>query len=105
MKVILIGIFIFGVIAMRVMRAFTLEKWIVSLGLIVLASILYVLNILLIRYFIKKRAPEFANDESWEFTVGRGIVPKWVSAIGLLAISAFIMAVLPWIIALLKKFF
>lgn len=52
--------------------------------------------------YIKKRAPEFANDEMWEFTAGMGVVPKWVSYIGLLAISALIAAVLPWIWMLFK---
>jgi hypothetical protein len=33
---------------------------------------------------------------------GTGIVPKWVSSIGLISISAAIAAVLPWIVAILK---
>ena len=102
MVIILAGIFVFAVLAMRVTRAFSLEKWQVSMALVILAAVLYFLNILLIRFFIKIRAPEFANDEDWDKTAGLGVVPKWVSMIGLLAISAFITAVLPWIIALFK---
>jgi len=59
---------------------------------------------ILIRYYIKLRTPEFANDEDWDKTAGLGIVPRWVSVIGLLSISALITAILPWIIALFKIF-
>ena len=38
----------------------------------------------------------------WEMTADLGIVPKWVSMIGLLSISALITAVVPWIIELIK---
>jgi hypothetical protein len=109
MKVIVIGIFIFAVLAMRITRYFGLEKWQVSLGLIGIAIFFYLLNIILIQYFIKKKIPEFASSEEvfpdvqkWELTAGIGIVPKWVSVVGLLAISALITAVVPWIIALIK---
>jgi hypothetical protein len=37
-------------------------------------------------------------------TAGLGIVPKWISAIGLLLISALITAILPWVIELLKYY-
>jgi len=109
MKVIIIGIFIFAVAAMRITRYSGLEKWQVSLGLIGIAIFFYLLNIILIQYFIKKKTPDFASTkeafpgvQKWELTAGVGIVPKWVSAIGLLSISALITAVVPWIIALLK---
>lgn len=109
MKVIFIGIFVFAVAAMRITKYFGLEKWQVSLGVIGLAIFLYLLNIVLIQYFIKKRTPDFASSEEvllgvqkWELTAGTGIVPKWVSVIGLLAISALFTAVLPWVIVLLK---
>jgi hypothetical protein len=104
-----IGIFIFAVVAMRITRNFGLEKWQVSLGLIGFALLLYLLNIWLIQYFIKRRTPDFASSEEvipgvqkWEMTAGVGIVPKWVSVIGLLSISALITGILPWLIGLLK---
>ena len=110
MKAIIIGIFVFAVAAMRITRYFELEKWQVSLGLIGLAMLLYFLNVMLTQYFIKKRTPDFASSEEvlpgvqkWELTAGLGIVPKWVSVIGLLAISALVTAVIPWVIALLKR--
>ena len=108
LSTIAIGIFIFAVEAMRITRYYRLAKWQVSLGLIVFALLLYFLNIGLIQYFIKRKTPDFASSEEvtpgvqkWEITAGRGIVPKWVSVIGLLSISAFITAVLPWIFGLL----
>lgn len=108
-KIISIGIFIFAVVAMRIIRHFGLEKWQASLGLIGFALFLYLLNIVLIHYFIKRRTPNFASSEEvipgvqkWEMTAGLGIVPKWVSVIGLLSISALITVVLPWVIGLLK---
>jgi len=104
-----IGIFIFAVAGMRITKYFGLERWQVSLGLVGVAILLYLLNTILIQYFIKRRAPHFASSEKvapsvqkWELTAGLRIVPKWVSALGLLAISALITALLPWIIALLK---
>ena len=110
MKTIIIGIFVFAVAAMRITRYFELEKWQVSLVLIGLAILLYFLNIVLIKYFIKKRTPDFASSEDvlpdvqkWELTAGLGIVPKWVSMIGLLSISALVTAVLPWVVAVLKR--
>ena len=108
-RIIFIGIFIFAVVAMRITRHYELEKWQVSLGLIGFAVLLYLLNIGLLQYFIKKLTPDFASSEEvtsgvqrWEMTAGLGIVPKWVSVIGLLSISALITAVLPWIIGLLR---
>ena len=108
-RTIAIGIFIFAVVAMRITRYFELEKWVVSLGLTGFAVFLYFLNIWLIKYFIKRRTPDLASSEEvihgiqkWELTAGLGIVPKWVSVIGLFSISALITAVLPWIIEMFK---
>ena len=44
---------------------------------------------------------DISGFQNWELTAGTGIVPKWVSWLGLLAISALITAILPWIIYLL----
>lgn len=112
MTVILLGIFFISVAAMGITRYFELEKWQVSIGLLVLAIVLYLVNITLIQLFIKKRAPDFASSDevtpgvqAWELTAGLGIVPKWVSWIGLLAISAFTAAVLPWVIGAMNLVF
>ena len=108
-KTIAIGIFVSAVVAMRITKYLKFEKWQVSLGLIGVAGLLYLLSVVLIQYFIKKRIPDFAFSEEvfpdiqkWELTAGLGIVPKWVSVIGLLSISALVTAILPWVIALLK---
>lgn len=60
--------------------------------------ILYLIHNILMVGFIRKRAPDFASKEEilpgvqrWELTAGTGIVPKWVSLIGLLSI-AFVLA-------------
>lgn len=97
MAIIIPGAVILAVVSMRITRYFGVEKWQVSLGLLGLAFALYVVNSLLIQHFIRKRAPELATDETWELTAGLGIVPKWVSFLGLLSISAVITAVLPLI--------
>ncbi len=48
--------------------------------------LLYFINIFLIRWFIIRRSPKLADEPSWETTSGKGIVPKWVSEIGLFGI-------------------
>lgn len=108
-SIIIIGVFILNVFSMRITRYFKLEKWQVSLGLIAFAMVLYFLSIYLTHYFIKKRVPEMASFEEalpdiqlWELTAGLGIVPKWVSAIGLLPISILITAILPWITTFIR---
>lgn len=62
---------------------------------------LYVINNVLIRYFINKRAPGTFEDGSWEMTAGSGIVPKWVSVFGLLGMgfvpSGLVVALLLWL--------
>ena len=66
--------------------------WVAGVVLCVAGVGLYLGNVLLIRSYVIKRSPELANDEMWEMTAGTGIVPKWVSFLGLLAIPAFIAA-------------
>ena len=109
MTVIIIGVITYAAIGMQIIRHFGLEKWQVSLGLIAASIAFYLLNIILMKYFISKRIPEFSSNEevlpgvqNWELTAGLGVVPKWVSKIGLLSVSALITAFLPWIIALFK---
>ena len=101
--------FFLAVVADRIQRNIGLEKWQVSLMMLGLAVLLYVTNVFLIKYFIRKRTPELATDEevlpgvqAWEITAGLGVVPKWVSFLGLLSISAVVTAVVPWIIALFR---
>lgn len=77
MGVIVIGVFVFAVAAMRITRYFGLQKWQVSIGLGVIAVLLYLLNVILIQHFIEKSVPDFASSEEvvpgvqkWELTAG-----------------------------------
>jgi hypothetical protein len=100
-------IFLLSVVAMNIMREFELQKWIVSLILIFVGIFLYLSSNFLIKYFIKKKAPDFAtndevipNQQAWEITAGLGVVPKWATNIGLVGIAALFTAIVPWLIAL-----
>jgi hypothetical protein len=105
--IIVLGVFGLSIAAMRIVRHFGVAKWQVSLGLLVFSAFLYATNIILIQYFIRKHAPDLASTEeiapglqTWELSAGLGVVPRWVSVLGLLAISALITGVLPWVIEL-----
>lgn len=109
---VLLGVFVLSVAAMKITRYFQLEKWQVSVGLLFLAVVLHLVSATLTQLFIKKHAPDFASTnevipgvQAWELTTGLGIVPKWVSCIGLLAISALVTAVWPWVIGVMKLLF
>lgn len=54
MTVTLLGIFVLAVAAMGISRHFELEKWQVSVGLLVLAIVLYRVNITLIQLVIPR---------------------------------------------------
>ncbi|MBT4947116.1 MAG: hypothetical protein HN936_02680 [Bacteroidetes bacterium] len=104
---IVMWIFLLAVVAMNIMREFELQKWLVSLILLFTGTFLYLLSNFLIRYYIKKHAPEFATDQeispnqqAWEATAGTGVVPKWATNIGLVGIAALFTAIVPWLIAL-----
>lgn len=66
--------------------------WAAGVLLVIIGVAFYLGSIFLIRSYVTRKAPEFANDEMWELTAGLGIVPKWVSFLGILAIPAFIAA-------------
>jgi hypothetical protein len=79
-----------------------LPFWIGALFLAGLAAVLYIGNILLIRHYIEKGVPGLLDIDGvlppprkgqsyfWEMTAGTGIVPKWVSWIGIGAIACVI---------------
>jgi predicted transporter len=104
-KTIFIGVFVLAVVANQVTKVFSMRKWQTAIGLILLAGLFYISSIFLTRFFIKKKTPELASDMYWEYTAGLGIIPKWVSVIGLLSLSALITSIVPWVIALLKYLF
>ena len=79
---------------------------IIGIILIVSAAGCYISNVLLIKYYLDKNAPGILDVDSalpkpnvgeeylWEKTAGTGIVPKWVSFIGLLAIPLLIIGII-----------
>ena len=74
--------------------------WWSSFASVALGVVCYIVNIILIHHYIAKRTPELldieeevAGKKAWEFTAGLGIVPRWVSYIGLVSISCFMAAV------------
>ena len=103
------GTFVFGVVAANVVRTFGMQRWQVSLILVALAVFLYVSSVLLIHYFIRRNAPEFASSEEvipgmqkWQMTAGMDIVPKWVSLLGIYSFAALFTAVVPYIVLFFK---
>lgn len=85
----------------------------IGIVLIVVALILYVGNVLLIKWFIERRAPGLLDIDLalpkprdgepylWERTAGTGIVPRWVSVLGLasipLGLAGLIVLVIAWL--------
>jgi hypothetical protein len=77
--------------------------WVGSIVLVLVAAMLSATNVWFIGFYISNKVPGlFAIDASlprpkdeeylWEKTAGMGIVPKWVSWIGIAAIAFFIGA-------------
>ncbi|MGE0471582.1 MAG: hypothetical protein AB7L09_12165 [Nitrospira sp.] len=69
-----------------------------AFGLTGVGGALSIGNIALIYFYINQRAPSTLADDTWEDTAGKGIVPQWVSALGLvgagLIVSGLIVAFL-----------
>jgi hypothetical protein len=63
--------------------------------------VLYFLNIFLIRWFIRRWDSAALGEGYWEYTAGMGVVPKWVSVIGLFGLgfipSGLIVTLLLWL--------
>jgi len=76
--------------------------WSGALVLVSFAVVLYGLNIVLIRHYIEKHVPGLLDVDAalplpekeqnylWETTAGTGIVPKWVSWVGMGAIACIV---------------
>jgi len=87
---------------------------IVGVILIILAVLFYIMNISLINYFINKEIPglidvdsslpEADKDEEylWERTAGTGIVPKWVSVIGLAVYPVLLVGIVLVVVAIIR---
>ncbi len=87
-----IAVFLFLMIAALLNEYIGAQPWVSGVILCIIGVGLYFGNVLLIRSYVIKRSPNLASDEMWEMTSRTGIVPKWISFLGLLAIPAFIAA-------------
>ena len=56
-----------------------------AFGVLIAGAILYFFNVFLIYLYHSRRTPELLANDTWDITAGTGIVPMWVSKIGLLA--------------------
>lgn len=97
---------------MLIIRVFKLPHVAFHVFVLSVGSFLYVLNNYLIAKHIKKKAPSYLsfqevlpNVQKWELTAGRGIVPKWVSLIGLLAFGFILACPFEVFALLLRKHF
>lgn len=93
---------LFAFSTMLAVRSLGWPRWSYYAVLTVLAILLYVLNSVLIKRYISRRAPAFASTEdvepgvqAWELTAGAGIVPRWVSGIGLAAFACLLALLFP----------
>jgi hypothetical protein len=72
-----------------------------AFGVSTVGIALHFINHFLIRYIIKKRTLSGPKNSSGERTAGTGIIPKWVSALGLVGLgftpSGLIIALLLWL--------
>jgi hypothetical protein len=94
-----------------IQRALGLSYWWYYLVVAEIGTVLYVASGLLTGLYIRRRAPELDSSEEvvpgiqmWELTAGLGVVPRWVSSIGLLSIG-FFLAVPFELIALVVRTF
>jgi len=96
-----------------VIRALDWPYWTYHVLVISTAVLLYLINNILVAGFIRKRAPEFLSKDEvmpgwqkWELTAGTGIVPKWVSLIGMTSIAFFLASpfeLVAWLLRTIKN--
>ncbi len=96
-------------IASLFVRSTGFPFWAGSIALIALAGILYVTNVLLTGLYIRKGvtglleldevlpAPGEGQEYLWEKTAGTGIVPKWISWVGMGAVMMCVGSVV-WLV-------
>ena len=108
----IVFVFLSNMLASIFIKVTGLTFWWGGGFLAVLGALLYLTSKVLMIYFLKKNAPrvlEFdlaygkpmpAGEYLWEKTAGTGIVPKWVSWLGLVSMSCFaglIMWIMVWL--------
>jgi hypothetical protein len=98
-----------GLVVRYVLVGLGLPSWSYYVTLIALAAMLYFMNVSLIRRYIEQRTPDLASTEevapgvqAWELTAGVGIVPKWVSLLGLAALACLVALAMPFLAGLMR---
>jgi len=99
--------------ALSMVRALDWPHWAYHILAISVGTVLWLLHGVLVWCFVRTRSPEFASNQEiapgvrkWELTAGTGIVPRWVSIIGLVGIAFFLACpfeLLAWLIRTLHK--
>lgn len=91
-------------------RALRLPRWCYYAVLLFLAFTFYAGNSMLIRRYIARRAPSFASTEEvapgvqrWELTAGTGVVPRWVSFLGLASVACLFALAFPFVASLFRR--
>ena len=94
---ILLMTFIAASLAMMAVKTVALPYWAYFIVCIFSGVVLYVVDSLLTGWYIERRAPDLASNadvgfgmQAWELTAGTGVVPKWVSWLGLLSLGFFL---------------
>ena len=79
---------------MSLVRAIGWPYWSYHVLALGIGAVCYVVSGMLTHAYIEKRAPEFLRDgevmpgvKNWELTAGVGIVPRWVSLIGVIGMG------------------
>ena len=95
-----IAMFGFGTAALVV--ALGLPIWCYYVILIALAILLWVAHGALTGRYIARRNPEYLSNQEvipgvqkWELTAGSGVVPRWVSYLGIASLGALFALLLP----------
>lgn len=74
------------------------SNYISAFTVVGLGVVFYLLNVVLMAYFLRRRAPGSISHGTWESTAGTGGVPRWVSKIGMLGVGLLLSGI---VIALL----
>lgn len=98
---------------LSITRELSWPYWSYHVLVISIGIVLYLISNFLMVNFIRKRAPELATNEEavpgvqkWELTANTGIVPKWVSYIGFVAVAFFLASpfeLVAWLIRTLQR--
>ncbi|KKM94815.1 hypothetical protein LCGC14_1194410 [marine sediment metagenome] len=73
----------------------------VSLVILTVGVILYIISALLLDYYKNKEGKFDYGNDGWELTVKGGIVPRWVSAMGVISLLIIAIGVVTTVITLI----